>query len=199
MSPSVGASPSTRLSGTDVEYDGPVLPRVLPLLALLACTATSCTPPPKPLSLTSRGRLVRIGKGDPPAGAKELGPVTVTEGVYCAGEEGTYANALVHLRNTAARKGANYVELMTMTEPHQDTRFCYDNRFIIRGLLFALPDAPATGSDAASDDDCSPPCSPGFTCDEGACEPECNPECPANQVCRVDRTCGPPATGEGAK
>jgi hypothetical protein len=68
-------------------------------------------------------------------GAKELGPVTVTEGVYCA----------------------------------------------------------------ASDDDCSPPCSPGFTCDEGACEPECNPQCSANQVCRVDRTCGPPATGDGAK
>lgn len=48
------------------------------------------------------------------------------------------------------------------------------------------------GASSATAGDCDPPCSPGFTCVERACKPSCNPECARSEVCRADRTCGPP-------
>ena len=170
--------------------------RLLPILAL-ASLAVSCThdaPPPK---LSSGGRLVRVAKNDPPTAAKEIGPISAQDGIGCdeiGTEDGTYSRALIKLRNRAAARGGNYVQIMTLMEPHQDSLHCYDHRFVIRGMLYDVPDAQSeSASEPTSPAQCDPPCSPGFKCDEGACEPVCNPECSPDQVCRSDRTCGPPS------
>jgi hypothetical protein len=179
-----------------LRYNGGV--RLL-LVSLLALVATSCSPkvqygPPK---LSSAGRLVRVAKGDPPMGAKELGPITAQDGDKCDTLDavtGTYSHALIKLRNRAAARGGNYVEIMMMIEPHLETLRCYDGRFVIRGMLYDVPGATSDAEQPASDANvCDPPCSPGFKCDEGACEPVCNPECSHGQMCRPDRTCGPPS------
>lgn len=169
------------------------------LLALLTVTAVaaSCVRN-APLKLSSGGKLVRVAKGDPPPGARELGPIVGEDGDECGGLDavsGTYTRALIRVRNRAAARGGNYVEIMTLTEPHQETRYSYDCRYVIRGMLYDVPAPSASepGESASDSSACDPPCSPGFTCDEGACEPVCNPECSAGQVCRADRTCGPPS------
>lgn len=140
---------------------------------------------------------MHVAKSDPPAGAREIGPIVAEDGDGCDAfdpQTGTYSHALVKLRNRAAARGGNYVEIMTMEEPHQETQRCYDNRFVIRGMLYDVPGSSADAVDSAADPNaCDPPCSPGFTCDEGACEPVCNPACSSGQVCRADRTCGPPS------
>ncbi|HVZ74425.1 MAG TPA: hypothetical protein VHJ20_18720 [Polyangia bacterium] len=38
---------------------------------------------------------------------------------------------------------------------------------------------------------CSPPCSPGFSCEDGTCEPQCNPACAADEICTQKRVCKP--------
>lgn len=169
----------------------PLLVLAISIVAVAACARNA------PLRLSSGGKGVHIAKSDPPPGAHELGPIVAEDGEACEGvdsETGTYSRALIRLRNRAAARGGNYVEIMAMTEPHQETRFCYDGRYVIRGMLYDVPSSSSEPAEAASDSNaCDPPCSPGFECDEGACEPVCNPECPAGQVCRADRTCGPPS------
>lgn len=161
---------------------------------MVSCASNVQNRPPK---LSSGGRLVRVAKSDPPAGASELGPITVQDGDNCdvfEPVEGSYSHALIKLRNRAAARGGNYVEIMTMSEPHQETLRCYDWRFVIRGMLYDVAAGSADAAQSASNpSDCDPPCSPGFTCGEGACEPVCNPACPSGQLCRPDRTCGPPS------
>ncbi len=169
------------------------------MLLVSIVLAASCMPTVQntALKLSSGGRRVHVAKSDPPPGAKELGAITAEDGDNCGVLDpamGTYSHALIRLRNRAAARGGNYVEIMTMTEPHQETSRCYDGRFVIRGMLYDVPGATSDAEQPASDANvCDPPCSPGFKCDEGACEPVCNPECSAGQVCRPDRTCGPPS------
>jgi hypothetical protein len=44
-------------------------------------------------------------------------------------------------------------------------------------------------SEPAATDDCNPPCSPGFSCNQGQCIAQCNPPCPEAMWCSADRTC----------
>jgi hypothetical protein len=161
------------------------------LLTFAFAPLLGCMPDAKPPVLSEGGHHVYVGKEDPPRGAHEIGPLTVSDGDYCSGPDGTYQHALVRLRNRAATKGANYLELMTVTEPHQDTRFCYDHEFVIRAMAYVLPPAREAQEAEAETDACDPPCSPGYTCNAGTCDAVCNPACATNQVCRADRTCGP--------
>ena len=173
--------------------------RMARFVVLLACVATQCTPLGAlgPVSLTPEGHNVHVRKGDPPPGAAELGAVEVGDGTYCTPQDapnGTYRRALVLLRNAAALKGANYVELVSVTEPHQQTWQCYDHRYMIQAMAFRLPAArqkPAADAPETEDDACDPPCSPGYACEDSECVAVCNPECSADQTCRKDRTCGP--------
>ena len=69
----------------------------LPLLAMLTigCAAT-------PVVLTPNASDVRTGKADPSENAKELGPVTGTNGAGCGlyGYRGTYERAYSQLKNS---------------------------------------------------------------------------------------------------
>lgn len=154
---------------------------------LASCFPVAAVPPASP-----RATTVRVGKADPPPGAAEMGTIEATHGVNCGGfgERGTLEGAMVILRNMAAARNANYVSLLSTTEPHL-VGGCFDNRFVLRGIAYRVDrDALAAPQPVASDG-CDPPCSPGYRCSQAVCMALCNPACGDNQVCRQDRTCGP--------
>jgi len=146
--------------------------------------------------LTPGGQAVLARKSDPPRGAQEIGPIEVTHGSGCGGfgEKGTYEGALALLRNRGARMGADYVQIMTMTQPHSEVG-CFDNSFVIRGIAYKLGSPPpaATVAPAAATTSCDPPCSPGYSCERDRCVPVCNPACDANEICNAKRVCVPAA------
>jgi hypothetical protein len=137
---------------------------------------------------------VEARKADPPPGAREVGPIEAVHGSGCGliGEKGSYESALAVLRNMAAEKNADYVQILSMTEPHSE-HGCFDQRFIIRGMAFQVRGAAAAPSapPATTGDGCSPPCSPGYACQASQCIALCNPPCSPGYACANDRTCKP--------
>jgi hypothetical protein len=129
--------------------------------------------------------VVEIGSAAP-AGATPLGELEASDGHGCGvfGENGTRAGIEAALRKAAAKRGANYVQVLTEEEPHM-TRACFDHVFRAKARAFRIASKPLPPRS------CEPPCSPGYACQDGVCAPLCNPTCSAEQVCRMDRTCGP--------
>ncbi len=160
----------------------------LPGALLAACQA-------RPEAVTPGAQAVHVSKSDPPASAKNLGPIEVVHGHGCGlnGAKGSYDSAEAELRNQAEERGGDYVQITKVTEPHVEGG-CYDERFTIRGVVFrvnpALVEAEAD-VDAAAAPSCVPPCSPGYRCESGSCRAECNPVCALNETCGQDRTCRP--------
>lgn len=170
----------------------------LAFLLVMVVAAAGCAEA-APVSLTPAAQQVEARKSDPPPGAREIGPVEVTHGSGCGGfgEKGAYESALALLRNTAAEKNANYVQILSLTEPHTEGK-CFDNRFVIRGMAFLVSGAAVASNapPAISADGCSPPCSPGYACEASQCTALCNPPCSPGYACANDRTCKPaPAEG----
>jgi hypothetical protein len=186
-------------------------------VAVIVAGTTACNAGPPPLS--PKAMAVQVLKADPPPGSTDLGAITAYDGIGCGplSDDGTFDGALARIRNDAAARGGNYVEMVAIIEPHfQDN--CQNHTFTIVGRLFRVrPKAAGQTSEVAA---CDPPCSPGFSCESGACKPApcsaacspgyacesgackalCNPPCKDGTVCRQDRTCGPtvvpPAPGE---
>jgi len=159
---------------------------------LLSCGAAA----PATL-LTPQGQTVDTGKGAPPLGARNLGPIDAAHGSGCGlfAVKGSYEGALAQLRNRAGEIGGNYVQLESVTEPHDDAG-CTTGGFAIRGVVFFIPQGPAQAEPPAPPPPpgaCDPPCSPGFACRAGVCTPVCNPACEAGEVCTRRRTCEPVA------
>jgi hypothetical protein len=186
--------------------NGTRLRRFVWMFGILAATA-SCEATPVAVSPSAQG--VEIAKADPPKGSREIGPIEAVHGNGCGGfgAKGTYESALAELRNQAAEKGGNYVQLMTMTEPHSE-HGCFDDRFIIRGIVYRVSDAPVeppvakAAPDAASappappvvtlqgSDACVPACRKGFVCTpRGQCVSACNPPCAAGEKCTEAGEC----------
>ncbi len=154
---------------------------------------------------------VRVERGDPPAGAERLGPLSVSDGYGCGfgGERGTLEGATARLRAAAARRGADFVQVTSVTKPYSG-HDCYHQAFTLTGMSYrltppALPsEVPASASSvapppaafavAAPSEPCAPRCSPGYACHVGVCEPECDPACPAGDICRADRVRVPAKT-----
>lgn len=158
----------------------------------LAFTACGWRDAPVPAPTTAGPSAIELSEGAPPPGAVALGALDVTHGSGCGvfGQDGTRAGVDHALRTAAARKQANYVQILELVEPHMK-RDCFDHVFAAHALAFRIASRPVPR-------ECSPPCSPGYTCQDGACLPLCNPACAPDQVCRMDRTCGPktPATAQ---
>src|SRR5262245_21836307 len=116
---------------------------VLSPLIFLAMYIVSCTP--NPAVLTPDANDVRVGKDDPSANATELGPVTGTDGTGCGiyGYRGTYERAYIQLKNNAAARGANYVQLYSMSQPHLSGN-CFINAFTIAGMAYKLGSTQAS-------------------------------------------------------
>lgn len=168
------------------------------LLVLLAVLAVGCGGAAAEVRLDPGGSGVRTGTGDP-QGMVELGPIEVEHGHGCGGygRAGTYDSAYSMLRNEAARRGATYVKIVQVIEPHSE-HGCFDQRFIIRGIAYAPARVDATAGASVpvtpSAPGCNPPCSPGYDCQNGQCAALCNPPCSPGYVCAQDRTCQPSTT-----
>jgi hypothetical protein len=161
----------------------------------IACAAEN-------VALTKGGEHVVARKSDAPPGAKEIGPIEATHGNGCGGfgALGNFEGALAMLRNRAAEMGANYVTIMTMTEPYGDGQ-CRHNEFAIRGIAYRIQHQSATGvvvqpmaqaqptTDPREASECTPPCSPGYVCQTGTCRAVCNPACRPGYTCGQDRVC----------
>jgi hypothetical protein len=113
--------------------------------------ALGCDPtPPRPL--TPEALAVEVRKADPPRGATDLGPITATDGFGCGAlaSTGTYEGAVANLRREAAKRGANYAEIVGVVEPHF-TGDCDNNTFTIHAHLFRVRAPPAAPRPAPSE------------------------------------------------
>ncbi len=153
----------------------------------------------KPPTVARGSEAIDVRESDPPPGSKSLGPIESANGRGCGlyGAKGSYDGALAALRNEAEERGGDFVRVTRVTEPHVEGG-CYEERFVIRGMLFRVNPAPVGTSVEApaatpSAEACVPPCSPGYACQSGTCRAECNPTCGAGQTCGQDRTCRPTA------
>lgn len=151
---------------------------------------------------------VVIGKSDPPPGSRDLGAIEGVSGSGCGywGAKGNFHTSMEWLRHNAAMRGANYVMMISTTEPYLEAG-CYKNEFKILGIAYYTPPASARPPAPPSADACDPPCSPGYRCERQVCLAVCNPACGPGSICRQDRTCGPapaptsvpPAPGAASK
>jgi hypothetical protein len=82
-------------------------------------------------------KTVKVAKSDPADNYSEIGPITATDGFGCGafGNRGSYDLAMVRLKNMAHEKGGDYVQLVTLTEPHLRGN-CMDNVYTISGTLY---------------------------------------------------------------
>jgi hypothetical protein len=177
--------------------------RLCSLLSIIALLS-SCGGKASVEPLSAEATAVTVRKGDAPPGSQEVGTIEGEHGSGCGafGEKGTYEGAMNALREKAVSLGADYVALISVTEPHRSGE-CFDQRFTLRGLAYKVANEQPHGIDdtassstpaAAQPEGCDPPCSPGYRCSDQVCHPQCNPPCSGGQVCRSDRTCGPPAS-----
>ena len=170
------------------------------LLSIGACNGVAAVP-----ALSPQSQQVRVEERDPPPGATALGAIAVTHGQGCSfsGDNGTREGATALLKDAAAKRGANFVQVTKVVEPYSG-HDCYHREFKMEGLSFRLAGTPPVVASAptpapavaptvasAMAPDCTPPCSPGYACEAGVCLALCNPACRADQVCRSDRVCVP--------
>jgi len=166
------------------------------LLSLAACNGVAAVPASSPPA-----QQVRVENREPPAGAMPLGAIAVTHGQGCSftGDRGTREGATALLKEAAAKRGANFVQVTKVIEPYSG-HDCYHREFKLEGLAYrlagtpvAVPSASAAVPAPTTAVSCTPPCSPGYACEAGVCVALCNPACGEGQVCRADRICVPAA------
>lgn len=80
-----------------------------------------------------------------------LGAVTIADGEGCGGfgYQGSYGRAIVLLQNVAHSRGANFAQIMTITEPHSE-RECFNNQYVISATLYKSNGADANSRVAPS-------------------------------------------------
>ena len=105
---------------------------------LLVTSLVGCaTPTPPTVFLLDGAREVRVAKSDPPDSYKEVGQVSVADGQGCGGFGylGTYQRAMVLLKNSAYRMGADYVQLFAISEPRLVSD-CFVNQYKLSGTAY---------------------------------------------------------------
>jgi hypothetical protein len=164
-------------------------PRLAALLAVLAGCQQRAP------ALSPAGLGVQVAERDAPPGALNLGPAEATHGEGCGlhGRAGTYESAVAALRNEAADRGGDYVHLVKVVEPHLEGG-CYDNRFVVRGVVFRVKGGDPALAAAIAKDACTPACSAGYACEHRICRAVCDPPCGPQETCGQDRTCRRPAS-----
>jgi hypothetical protein len=103
---------------------------LFPLL-LLGCSAGQVAVVPSATTVTG-------GTQPPPSGAfAQLGAVTATHGGGCGlyGSRGTYEGAFTILRNKATALGADYVQIVRVSEPRLEG-VCMRQSYIIDGIAY---------------------------------------------------------------
>lgn len=98
----------------------------------------------RPQVLQPGAETVKVGKADAVAGSVYIGEVSGQDGHGCGmwGRKGTYAGAVMSVRNQAYAMGADYVQIMGRDTPNLEFR-CYDNTYRIDATAYRTPAAPA--------------------------------------------------------
>lgn len=130
------------------EGDTYMNPRYAGLALLVATLVAGCST--RPQQLVPGAELVQVGKGDV-ANYQYIGEVSGVHGAGCGvfGYRGSYAGAVADLRNKAKAMGANYVQIMSQTQPFP-AHNCFVNEYIIDATAYRNPAAPAPITTAQS-------------------------------------------------
>lgn len=110
---------------------------VLAMLAVAGCA----TPP----HLNEGADRVQVSKSDPPPGSVYVTELSGNDGSGCGGfgYKGSFANAVIVLRNEAVKVGADFVQIMGRDTPSLEYG-CYDNNYQIDATAYRTPNAPPT-------------------------------------------------------
>jgi hypothetical protein len=118
----------------------PATLRLLSVFLLAGCAAAQVAPTPDASRVT-------IGTSPPQGPYEQLGTITATHGGGCGlyGARGSLEGAYTILRNKAAQLGADYVQILRLSEPHV-VPGCSVQAFVLDGLAYkratAAPGAP---------------------------------------------------------
>lgn len=109
------------------------LAKIVVLLAPVLLAA--CAAPP--MALAPNATRVQLGKSDPGNNYELIGPVSGIDGTSCGayGYKGSYERAVTDLRNKAAGMGGNYVQLVTISEPHR-AGGCFVNEYRVSANVY---------------------------------------------------------------
>lgn len=104
-------------------------------VVLLALIAAGCAA--ADVLVTPDAARVQVGTRPPVGPHEQLGAITATHGGGCGlyGRRGTYEGADAILRNKAAKLGADYVQILRITEPHMEG-ICMYQGFVIDGMAY---------------------------------------------------------------
>ena len=114
------------------------------LVIVVFLLTTSCASPP--VQMTPGAEKVLVSRTDPADNFELIGPVTAQDGSGCGmyGRRGSYDDAVVAIRVKAAQMGANYVAIITITQPHRANQYCFANAYSISGMAYRkVADAPS--------------------------------------------------------
>jgi hypothetical protein len=106
-------------------------------LVVLSIVAVGCTAA-EVLVATDASRI-QTGTGPPVGAYEQVGVVTATHGGGCGlyGRRGNYEGADALLRNKATKLGADYVQILRVTEPRLEG-ICMNQAFVIDGLAYRI-------------------------------------------------------------
>lgn len=95
---------------------------ILFLTPLLGCGTVS---PAEIEPLLTGAEQIKVGKSDPLDNYIEVGPISVKHGHGCGhfGDRGSYEGAITMLKNKAKEIDADYIQIMTITEPNLEGRW----------------------------------------------------------------------------
>jgi hypothetical protein len=117
---------------------------------------------PERVPMTRGSISVTTGVHAPSTPSQVLGAVTATHGHGCGafGSRGTYEGAYAVLRNRAAVLGADYVQILSIVEPHLIASNCFQNAFTIYGLAYRAENSTAVRLSVPAPLPPSPPSQP---------------------------------------
>lgn len=101
------------------------------IVSLLAgCTASEVVMRPDSIN-------IQIGTKSPGDGFTQIGPITAKHGGGCGlyGAQGDFEGAMNILRNKAAERGADYVQIIRQQGEHM-TGLCLDRAYVIDGFAY---------------------------------------------------------------
>lgn len=109
--------------------------KLLVIIVIAAAMVSGCAR--QSIRLSPGANVVKVAKSDPTDNYTEIGPVSGLHGNGCGGfgRMGSYEGAVTDLKNRAYSMGADYVQIMTISEPHAAPG-CFVNTYKISGTAY---------------------------------------------------------------
>ena len=103
---------------------------LITILLLVGCTASQ-------VAMRPDSANVQVGSNPPGSDYIQVGPITAKHGGGCGyfGSKGDFEGAMTILRNKAAERGANYVQILMRQDEHLDG-VCLDRGYAIDGYAY---------------------------------------------------------------